>query len=167
MSEQTGLQIESAVDFQRRMWLIQRVGWGLMAAFILAALAGSFGSGPASSRTATAPDGSLSVEYERFCTREKPQRLLLQVQPEANGGGNLRIRVAAEYLREVEVERIVPTPSQVILGQGALTYIFPVAKARQEAVITLYVRPERIGAISGWVGLEGAEPVRIRHFVYP
>ena len=167
MSEQTGLQIESAGDFQRRMWLVQRVGWGLMAVFILAALAGSFGSGPASSRKATASDGSLSVEYEKFSTRKKPQTLRLEVQPEANGGGELRIRVAAEYLREVEIERIVPTPSKVILDQGALTYIFPVGKARQEAVITLYVRPERIGATSGWVGLEGAEPVGIQQFVYP
>lgn len=167
MSEQTGLQIESAGEFQQRMWLAQRVGWGLMAAFILAALAGWFGSGPASSQTATASDGSLSVEYEKFSTRKKPQTLRLEVQPEANDGGELRIRVSAEYLREVEIERIVPTPSKAILDQGALTYVFPVAKARQEAVITLYVRPDRIGATSGWVGLEGAEPVRIQQFVYP
>ena len=167
MSEQTGLQIEPAGEFQRRMWRVQRIGWGLMAAFVLAALAGSFGSGPASSRTETASDGSLSIEYEKFSTRKKPQRLRLKVQPAANGGGNLRIRIAAEYLRDIEIEKIVPTPSEVISDQGALAYLFPVAKARQEAVITLYRRPDHTGAISGWIGLEGAEPVRIRQFVYP
>ena len=167
MSEQTGLQIESAPEFQRRMWLVQRFAWALMALVTFAALAGLFGSGPASSRTARAPDGSLSVEYERFSTRKLPQTLRLEVQPEANGGSELRIRVAADYLRDIQIERIVPTPSDAILDQNSLTYVFPVASARQEAVITLYVRPERIGATSGWIGLEGAEPVRIEQFVYP
>jgi hypothetical protein len=55
---------ESELAFHQREWRLQRIGWGLLALFLLLALGGLFGDGPLShSRDASAAG---SVEYERF-----------------------------------------------------------------------------------------------------
>ena len=59
------LEIAQDMTFQRRSWAVQRVGWGVVAVTIGAALLGLLGSGPLSRSTAVAP-GAFAVEYERF-----------------------------------------------------------------------------------------------------
>jgi hypothetical protein len=41
-----GLQIDQALNFQRRFGRVQRVAWGLLALVPVAAIAGLFGGGP-------------------------------------------------------------------------------------------------------------------------
>ena len=58
------LEISEDIVFQRRSWVMQRVGWGLMALFLATGPTGAFGVGPLSSTSAIRED--LKVSYERF-----------------------------------------------------------------------------------------------------
>ena len=60
------LEISQDLTFQRRSWIVQRVGWVMLALLILAALGGLFGPGPLSRARAGPHDGPLWVEYQRF-----------------------------------------------------------------------------------------------------
>ena len=56
--------VQEDMAFQRRMWIVQRIGWALLGVISLAALCGLFGNGVLSKRTATGAE--MSIEYERF-----------------------------------------------------------------------------------------------------
>ena len=57
------LEVGQDLDFQRREWAVQRVGWGAMALVILAALLGLFGSsGPLSRAATNAADDLVRLE---------------------------------------------------------------------------------------------------------
>src|SRR5262245_27034078 len=56
--------VQEDMAFQRRMWIVQRIGWALLGIISLAALCGPFGYGILSKRTATGAE--MSIEYERF-----------------------------------------------------------------------------------------------------
>jgi hypothetical protein len=58
------MEINADLEFQRRVWAAQRIGWIAIGAFVIAALVGVFGQGPLSS--AAAGGNALRIEYERF-----------------------------------------------------------------------------------------------------
>lgn len=47
------LEIEEDLDFQRRMWRLQQIGWALLVLVVVAALLGLFGKGPLSRAVAS------------------------------------------------------------------------------------------------------------------
>jgi hypothetical protein len=61
-----GLQIDQALDFQRRFERVQRVAWWLLSLVPLAAIAGLFGGGLFSEATAGDERAGATVTYERF-----------------------------------------------------------------------------------------------------
>src|SRR3954470_23977621 len=60
------LQIDQALNFQRRFGRVQRVAWWLLALVPVAAIAGLFGDGLFSEVTAGSERGGGTVSYERF-----------------------------------------------------------------------------------------------------
>lgn len=56
------LEISQDLEFQKRSWTIQRVGWVVIALLILAGLLGVFGKGIAADATA-GEENSRSREY--------------------------------------------------------------------------------------------------------
>jgi hypothetical protein len=63
------MEIETDLEFQRRVWRVPRVGWLIIGAAVVAALLGLFGTGPLS--RASTDGGGLTVEYDRFARREQ------------------------------------------------------------------------------------------------
>jgi hypothetical protein len=66
------MEVNADIEFQRRVWRVQRIGWLIIAAVIVAALLGVFGGGPLS-RAAVQGDG-LRLEYERFARLQQSTR---------------------------------------------------------------------------------------------
>jgi len=60
------LQINEDMEFQRRSWIVQRVGWLVFALVILLAALGLFGDGILSDAKAGQEEGALWLEYPRF-----------------------------------------------------------------------------------------------------
>lgn len=58
-----GLEVSQDLNFQRREWVVQRVGWVVMAVLLVAALLGLFGPGPLSKSIAGSASGPVRAEY--------------------------------------------------------------------------------------------------------
>src|SRR5678810_1484903 len=72
--------IADEISLHRKGWIIQRIGWCIMFAFLTAALLGLFGEGPLSNKKLQA--GNISIEYERFCRYEHGMKIKLQSSQE-------------------------------------------------------------------------------------
>jgi hypothetical protein len=83
-SRDDGLQITEDLDFQHRIWKLQRIGWAVMVLLILAAVLGLFGRGILSRAVVTDAQGQLSVEYSRFARFQAPVELVVRIQHAAD-----------------------------------------------------------------------------------
>lgn len=159
------LELAQDLRFQRREWVVQRVGWAAMALLVVAALAGMLGRGGPLARThATSPDGSLRIEYDRFAHYEAPTRLRVSIAWPAPRGGEVRLWIERAYLAKARVQQVMPEPESVKLAGDRVIYVFA-AGARGD--VSFELKPDTFGALAGTAGLEGGGEVRFRHFVYP
>jgi hypothetical protein len=162
------LQIGQDLDFERRGWVVQRIGWGILALVLLATLLGLTGNGPFSQASAGSPESPLRVEYERFVREDAPAELRVFLGRGAVREGRVAVWIDREYLGRAEVRDVVPEPESVEVRPDRLTFVFraPVTgDAPLEARFDL--EPRRFGRWTGRVGLPDGEPLRISQFVYP
>lgn len=167
-----GLDIEQDLRSQRGEWLVQRISWAVMVLLVLAGLAGVFGSGPMSSATASSPDGSVSVDYGRFARFKSPEKLRVTVRPEAASKEDaskrvLRVQLSSDYLKGVQIQRIVPEPDAVQIGEQWTVFLFPLLEASAPATVTVYLKADAIGRLKGQVKAGNAQAVTINQFIYP
>lgn len=158
------LEIAEDLPFQERMWRLQRVGWLVFALIVAATALGLFGAGPLSS--ATAEQGALRVEYQRFERFETPGSFDVHVAPGA-AGATLELSLPHEYLQHVEVTTISPQPRAVRDAGDRVTYEFALQDAGSPAWITFHVTPQRPGPLRARVGLGDEPPLEFTQFVYP
>jgi hypothetical protein len=152
-------QIDEDLNFQRREWKIQRLGWVAMALVILAALLGVFGTGPLSS--ATIERDGLRLEHERFCRLQRNTELRFTI---GGTGDPVLLLIGREYLDWVMIERITPEPGKAEAVSDGVIFHFAL---QGPAAITFHVRPEKFGLVSGKARLGQAEPITFTQFIYP
>jgi hypothetical protein len=160
------LEIGQDLQFQRWEWIFQRVGWVVLVAIILAALAGLLGHGPLS-RTQTAdPDNKLTIEYNRFLQYHDPSTLTIRVN-EGASGPELRLSFGRDYVEQLDIQAVVPPPVRVEAGADRAVYVFRVAEAGRPLMVTAHFEANRMGPLRGEIGIDEQEPARFRQFVYP
>lgn len=162
------LELDQDLDFQRRSWAVQRVGWGVMALVAVAALLGLFGPGPLNNAITGSKEAPLWLEYKRF-GRFQTSAMLLRVHlgPEAGHDGKVRVLLNRDYLENVQVQQVTPQPESVEAGPKYLTYIFQVTEPNQPTAVTFHLQPEQIGLLSAQVGLPKRQPLSFTQFIYP
>jgi hypothetical protein len=161
------LQVGEDVDFLRRAWRVQRVGWAVLVVVLLAALLGLTGTGPLSQAAAGAEGGPLRAEYERFVRANSVTDLRVHLGPGVPREGRARLWFDRQYLHKVEVTGVVPDPESVEVGSDRVTYVFLAAEAGGPVEVAFDLKPMRFGSWRGRIGAGDAEPVPLRHFVYP
>lgn len=163
-----GLQIEEDIDFQRRWWRVQRVGWVVIALMLLTALLGFLGSGPLSKGTALVP-GIMRVEYQRFTRYQTPETLTVHLEAAAIAGPVVRIGIDRRYLDRSRLESVVPPPRRVHAAADRLIYEFDVAEPGRPLMIAFGLQPQRVGLGGGRVSLERSNPeaAAFRQVVHP
>ena len=160
------LVIEQDLRFQQRMWVVQRVGWGVIACVLVAALLGLLGSGPLASRTLESSQGGFRLEYERFLRHHAPTRLHLLVHLKGQPRQEVRVWCDHTLIEHFEVTQIVPPPVKVETTAGSLTYIFPLTDQVDQLVIMFSLEPEIFGLLSSRIGV-GDDSLYFRQLVYP
>jgi len=147
--------------FHEREWLIQRIGWGCMVAFVVAAILGLFGNGLLSeqrigdARTAT-------LKYENSGRHAASLRLELTIATQA--AGEVSFDVNEAYLNSFELKTIVPEPSAVeSLGEWLR---FKFAANGTPTTITLDLMPDKIGRKDGVIKV-GDRELHFSQFIYP
>ena len=165
-----GLDVDQDLDFQRRSWVVQRVGWVLMTLFVLAAAIGLLGSGPLSHARAEAP-GAMSVDYQRFARLETSETLTVRLEPAAIVGSSIRLSLDRRFLDSARMASVLPPPTRVESATGRLIYVFAVAEPSAPMVVSFHFEPQEIGRHRGIVGLESATPatrsIAFHRLVYP
>jgi hypothetical protein len=163
-AKKRSLALHEDLAFQRREWRIQRVGWVAIAALLLAALVGLFGNGPLSRASAT--DGPLHVEYERFAHARTLTTLRITLRELK--GESVRLAIDREYLDAMPIELIRPLPIRTVSAGREMLYEFAVAGS--EAHITLDANPQQAGFAHGSIRIQPPAPsatVRFDQLIYP
>ncbi len=157
------LEIEQDPKYQRREWRAQRIGWGVMALIILAALLGLFG--PGLFNQATVAESSLSLEYQRFRRFIAPAELRFHIR----GGTEEQVRLwlSQDYLENVQIEGVTPQQDTVEAARGRLIYVFKRAEAQAPVTVTFHLTTQQIGPLAGEAGLDGDAQLAFRQFVFP
>lgn len=149
-----------------REWRVQRAGWVVMALVVAAALAGVFGTGPLSWSSASAGDGSLTVEYSRFVRNGGPLALHLRVASSAAADGEVRVVLGQELLDSLEVSQIVPQPrSQASTGDGVVLTFALEGDGPLQATVS--ATGDAMGRRDAAVGLDGEPPLEFWQVFYP
>lgn len=159
-----GLQINEDINFKRKEWAFERLGWVLMALLVVTALAGLFSSGPLSQKKISDPAGGLQIQYERFQRLHSSGIMKIDILSAA-GTGNAGILLQGDIIRNFETETIRPDPANIALTENGWRMEFPVSAT--PASIRLTAKPWKIGLTKGRIALEGHDPVEISIFVYP
>lgn len=119
-----GPDIEQDLAFERRQWVVERAGWGLMAAIVAAGLLGAFGHGPLS--WAVVREGRLAVAHDRFGRFAGETQLRVTVGPIP--GERVEVSIGREFLEAMEVSAVTPEPSDIRFAGDSLVYAFPAAE---------------------------------------
>ena len=130
--EQT-LEVADDRAWQERFWTVQRVGWLVMALFILAALFGATGKGgPLASASAATPDGTL--EYPRITRWQSAEDVIVRLPDSA--AGDIELLVSPEFAEVYSVDSIVPQPSQSeATSEGHLFTFAATGKGPKEIIL--------------------------------
>ena len=153
------LEIDEDPSFQRKEWIAQRFGIGLMALLVLAAVLGFTGrGGPFSHGEVDDPSRTLRVEYERFVRRGAPNTVTLHLRSVKPGSRSFWL--SAEYLRKVDVESVEPDP-EVSVAEGD-RYVYTIRTNGSEATVTVRTRSTSAGWIDVDVGMVDGPSVHFR-----
>jgi hypothetical protein len=149
--------IEDEISLHRKGWVIQRIGWILMFAFLIAALLGLFGEGPLSSKNIRV--GNINIAYERFCRYEHGIKIKLQSSDE-----NINtVSIPQDYLENFRVSDIVPEPQKQVALAGYVNYQF---EGTDNKVISFYLTPVKRKTVKG-ILRANAHSFNIKQTIYP
>jgi hypothetical protein len=159
--EQADFQAEGR--FHEREWFIQRIGWGLMLVFVVAAALGLFGNGLLSQRH-RGDSQTATLTYERFARYASSQRLELTIAPQTATAGEVSFDINEAYLSAFELKTVVPEPQTVEAVGDWVRFRFAANGA--PATITLDLMPEKIGTRNGVIKVRDRE-LAFAQFIYP
>jgi hypothetical protein len=146
----------------------EKIAFALLVLFILAAMAGLFGDGPLSTARVSSADGAITVEYQRFCRRQAPQRIDITL-PTQRDAKQTQLTINGEYLRRVQITEIFPQPlasSRHEVGQLQ----FSTDGSGRPMTVRLHLQPQLAGSQQAIVTAgtsANASQARFEQFVYP
>lgn len=164
--DRADLEIFEDFAFQRRTWLVERVGWILLALLVAAALLGLFGGGILGSARVSTADGSLAISYDRFWRQHSPTELRLEAVP-PTAGSPLRIWISRDYIERTHISQIMPTPTITEVSPDRIVLEFAVGGGRGSVSVMLRIEPLAPWRTIGRVGVEGGEDLSFNQYIYP
>lgn len=159
------LEVAEDLEFQRKAWIFERIGWAAFGAVVAGAALGLFGRGPLTNVVAAAP-GGFSVDYPRFARMQSPITLEVTLPPDPATDGSVRVWMSADYLRDVTIAAITPQPDGAELDDGRIAFIFSRGGGGQ-ARVSFSVEGQVPGTAFGEIGVDDGPPVAVRQFFYP
>jgi hypothetical protein len=156
VNRKRSLEIDEDIAFQKREWFYQRIGIGLLFAFVLAAVLGFTGMGGPMNRVEAGERGSaLRIEYERVVRRGSLSTVKLHLHAPP---GEFRFWVGAPYFEDVRIESVAPAPELVSVENGRHVYVLRSGSA--DVTVVVQVEHQTVGRIHGEIGIVGGPSVR-------
>lgn len=157
-----GLQLDEDLAFQRRSWIGQRIGWGLLALVVIAALLGFLGSGPLSGRETSTAD--FSMRYDWITRHSSPRTLRFDLQ--ARPGNERSLWLDAAYAHRLRIREIAPEPERVVHSGDRVTYVF-LADPSRPLTVRMECEQRGAGIVDGRAGVPGGPDTEFTQVVLP
>lgn len=155
---------QNELQYHRREWRVQRIGWIAMALIIVAALLGVFGSGPLSQAELSVA-ASARMNYERYARYGSQSTIIVECLAPECATSPLRVTVNASYFEAFELVSVTPDPQLVSAAGNSTRFEFDAAAAPARVIFRLEARG--LGRVPGTWQIGDAEPLTARQFVYP
>lgn len=152
------LELDEKIDMHIKGWQVQRVGWVLVLAIMLAAALGVFGHGILSKKVVQLENAQAT--YERFFRYEAEMEIRFSV---ADGAAPTQVYFSQDYLKNMRIEQIVPEPKESFTRSGSVFFVFGEDTPRE---VSFYLMAEKVGTIQGEVGINNAN-FHLSQFIYP
>ncbi len=157
------LEIEQDLQYQQRAWTVERIGWIAMFLIASSALLGLTGSGWLSQAKAGQASAPFWLEYDRFGRFQAPEKLRIHIN-KTSSTRQIQLSLSRQYLEGIQIQQVTPEPDRIELSSDRLIYVF---NGTAPTAITIYMQPEQMGLLHGFVRLEGAQPLQFQQFIYP
>lgn len=161
------LELDQDFSYQQQLWVVQRVGWFVMAAIVLAGASGLFGGGWLSQAQVGSASDPLWIEYERFGRLQAPTQMKIYVAPQSQPAQEVRLLLDRDYTQKVQIQEILPTPTAIAARSNQWIYSFKTLGTEEPLSIQIVLRPEAIGAVKGTVALDQGRALHFNQFIYP
>jgi len=162
-----GLELDEDMRATRRAWRVQRIGWVLLALFLLAGLLGLLGgNGPLQQASVASADGRVLVTYPRFDRYVAPSQLEVRIEPAALPGGSVELALSRRWVDVFELYGISPTPDRERADGADIVYRFSTTPG-QPLEIGFFGRPHHVGPLPGSLAVAGGERLSFSTFVLP
>ena len=157
------LEIDDDPGFDVKSHHVQRIGWCLLALFLLASAGGLLGPSRLSSRVVS--DGSTIIEYPRFARRSADAQLKISVRNPKRE--EEEIWVSSEYLDGIKLHRVTPEPIRAESVGDGVKFTFAAEKGAPSLDVLFELKPSNAGALKGEIrhGLP-PEKIALNQFVY-
>ena len=152
------MEMEENIDVQKKGWVIQRVGWIVMAVFVAMAAFGFFGDGIVSKKNIQS--GVQKLEYQKYSRFESAMELKFDLNSATQQ--NI-ISFPVNYLGNFRIESILPEPKQNQSGNERVNYVF---EGNGPMKIIFYLVPKNIGELEADVFVNN-QRFHFNHFIYP
>jgi hypothetical protein len=162
-----GIELADDMEFQRKSWRVQRIGWVVMLVIAIAALFGLFGNGPLSSAQAGDAGSGLSIVYERFVRKGAQHSIDVAAGPSSVVGGSLRIWIARDWIDANRVVGITPEPARSDAFPDRIVYTFNAAQSGKPVTIRFGLEADWLGSRRGSAGIVNGPAVQFGQFAYP
>ncbi len=149
--------------FHRREWMVQRMGWLVLALLLIAACAGLLGNGPLAHQRIATRTGLLLLD--RFARRDGPTQWRVEPNADANERAALKVRISSQLLEHFEIVAITPNPVDQAISANSVVFTFHVVAPGSH--IVFHVEPQHVGWNAGQFQIGDSAPVLVRQFVYP
>ncbi|HYH14444.1 MAG TPA: hypothetical protein VD794_04450 [Flavisolibacter sp.] len=151
------VELDELLVMQERGWRIQKIGWFIILAIMLAGLMGVFGSGWISKRSPAI--GNIRATYEGFFRYETEMKILIESGVHINS-----ISLPQRYVREFRTLRFEPLPFNNHTEEGDIVFNFLPADNR---IVNIYLIPKKYGAIDGTLKINLEHTLPLHHYIYP
>lgn len=156
------------IDFQRKEWTVQRIGWAVMLLIVVLAVLGLLGSsGPLARAERETADGSLEVSYLRLDHHHGEGDLTVEVAPEFVENGEIRVWIDRDFASRLAINRVVPEPESVEIEPERVVYIFAVGDQSSPLTVAFAYEHDGFWLEKGRLGLVNGEAVELTQFVFP
>jgi hypothetical protein len=136
----SGLEVREDRAWQERFWTAQRLGWIVMALFIVVASLGLTGmGGPLAS--AKAKLGGGTIEYPRITRWQADDQLEVRLDP--TSAGNAELTLSPQFVQLFAISSIQPEPKEVRATTAGHRFTFETDQGEGERVIVFNLRASR------------------------
>ena len=156
-------EVQEFPAVQRRIKAAQRVGIGVLALVLLAAVAGLTGLGGPLSDT-RARHAGIDVQTPRFARYLAPTSIAVEVERAAADTVTLTLR--GDHADAFHVKSILPEPERVATTGDATIYTFTALPGEPHR-IRLDGQMETIGPVVGSLRVGDGQAIAVNTFVFP